>query len=248
MSKFCESCGQELSDGDRFCFACGHKVQESFSNKLNNNVSKDNIKERLFNKERLFKRDNKNLEDRFDSIRDDVSHLIPGAAQKLNVSPNDCYLTFKIAKHERGQFRGTKWQHHDKIVILMTIFDDKVSYVVLGRLTNFTIELKSISLEEEVYSLYFNKISGISYSKAGLDLTMIGGETITLRATDLFGNSINKELNDKFNNYNEKNISNAPNSQVINKADTLIKYKELLDAGVLTQEEFDKLKDELINS
>ena len=28
---------------------------------------------------------------------------------------------------------------------------------------------------------------------------------------------------------------------------TLIKYKELLDEGALTQEEFDKLKNELIN-
>ena len=140
-------------------------------------------------------------------------------------------------------------QHHDKIVILMSIFDDKISYVVLGRLKTFNIKLKNISLEDEVYSLHFDKLSGISYSKAGLDLTMVGGEITTLRATDLYGNSITKELNDKFNNYNKRNTStpNTPTSQPINKADTLIKYKELLDTGVLTQEEFDKLKDELIN-
>ena len=129
----------------------------------------------------------------------------------------------------------------------MSIFDDKLSYVVLARLHQLSNKIKSISLEEEVYSLHFDKLSGISYSKAGLDLTMVGGEITTLRATDLFGNNITKELNDKFNKYNERNTSNTPTSQPINKADTLIKYKELLDSGVLTQEEFDKLKDELIN-
>ena len=104
----------------------------------------------------------------------------------------------------------------------MTIFDDKLSYVVLDCLAKLGVRLESISLEEEVYLLHFDKISGISYSKAGLDLTMVGGQIITLRATDLFGNSITMELNDKFNNYNEAKTSNTPTSQTINKADTLI--------------------------
>ena len=59
-----------------------------------------------------------------------------------------------------------------------------------------------------------------------------------------------KELNietvevPKFNT----NTNNTVQSQsIISAADELLKYKELLDAGILTQEEFDQKKKELLN-
>ena len=100
MVRFCGSCGEKLSDEDKFCFACGSKVQESFSNQSND---VGGLKGKLLN------RGQKKLKERFDGMRDDVSHLIPVAAQKLNASPNDCYLTVKSTKHEHGQISGTKW-------------------------------------------------------------------------------------------------------------------------------------------
>lgn len=202
------------------------------------------------NRERWQRKGDAKLEKKFNNMRDEVSHLLPEAAQMLNVPLDECYLTFKTSRKNLIDAGKVKFHHHDKVIILMSIFDDKLSYVVMARLHQFNNNIKEMGLEEEVYSLYFDKISGISYTKMGLDLTMIGGENITLRATDLFGNKITKELTDKYNIYNENknNISDTSNSQPINKADTLIKYKELLDAGALTQEEFDKLKEEVINS
>ena len=267
---FCEKCGKENDEGDKFCCYCGTKLNEQTTDDSPNNDSIDDLIDKginmakkqtesaqsmfsnlnIFSKEKLIEKGIKMREDNFNNMRDDVSYLLPEAAKKLNVSLDDCYLTFKISKKQLLDTGRNKLHHADKIIVLMSIFDDKLSYVVLARLHQFSNTIKEISLEEEIYSLHFDKISGISYSKMGLDLTMVGGELITLRATDLFGNSITKELNDKYNNYNDnkKNISNDSNSQVINKADILIKYKELLDAGALTQEEFDMLKKEIINS
>ncbi|MDE7083478.1 MAG: SHOCT domain-containing protein [Clostridia bacterium] len=37
-----------------------------------------------------------------------------------------------------------------------------------------------------------------------------------------------------------------PSVQNIDKADLILKYKKLLDEGIITQEEFDKMKKELL--
>lgn len=262
MNKFCKSCGGEIEDDDFFCPFCGVQIdKESFSNNdsfeddVNRDKQTDNDssmfnKFNIFSKEKIIEKGSKIRKEKFNNLRDDVSYLLPEAAEKLNVSLDDCYLTFKTSKKLLLDSGRNKLHHHDKNIILMSIFDDKISYVVLARLHQFNNNIKILSLEEEIYSLHFDKISGITYTQMGLDITMVGGEIITLRATDLFENSITNELNEKFNKYNDnKNTeSNVSNPQSVNKADTLMKYKELLDAGLLTREEFDKLKDEVINS
>lgn len=261
MNKFCKNCGGNLEEDDFFCPFCGvqndnesshnnDSFEDEVDNKETKNISSTFKKFDIFSKEKIIEKSIKTQKENFKNMRDDVSYLLPDAAEKLNASLDDCYLTFKTSKKLLIDSGRNKFHHHDKVIILMSILDDKISYVVLARLHQLSNKIKSISLEEVVYSLHFDKISGISYTKAGLDLTMVGGEIITLRATDLFENSITKELNDKFNKYNDNknNMSNDSNHQPINKADTLMKYKELYDAGLLTREEFDKLKDEVINN
>ena len=57
-----------------------------------------------------------------------------------------------------------------------------------------------------------------------------------------------EELNEKLNSINinkEKNL-NSVNAEEINNLNLLLKYKELLDKNVITKEEFEKKKKELI--
>lgn len=98
------------------------------------------------------------------------------------------------------------------------------------------------------------KINSISYSRDGLYGTISitdGATTRTIKrisssSLSFFTNRVNKEIS----NYNKPNTSTiSPIKQVINTsscADELIKFKQLLDAGALTQEEFDIKKKELL--
>lgn len=99
-----------------------------------------------------------------------------------------------------------------------------------------------------------SKINSISYSRDGLNgtISITDGATtrtierISSQSLSFFTNRVNKEIA----NYNKPNTNAiSPIRQVINTsscADELIKFKQLLDAGALTQEEFDIKKKELL--
>lgn len=96
-----------------------------------------------------------------------------------------------------------------------------------------------------------DRINSISFSK-GLTLGKIaitdGATTRTIekvsnRTVSFFANTVNKEIEIY------KQSKNTPITQVVNnssEADELIKYKQLLDMGALTQEEFDTKKNEIL--
>lgn len=91
-----------------------------------------------------------------------------------------------------------------------------------------------------------NSITGtISITDGGTTRTV---EKVSNQSLSSFTNRINKEIA----NYNMPNTNTvSPIRQVINTsscADELIKFKQLLDAGALTQEEFDTKKKELLKS
>lgn len=100
------------------------------------------------------------------------------------------------------------------------------------------------------------KINSVSYTRDGITGTISITDGATTRKVERvsseslssFTNRINKEIA----NYNKPNTSTiSPIRQVINTsscADELIKFKQLLDAGALTQEEFDIKKKELLKS
>lgn len=90
---------------------------------------------------------------------------------------------------------------------------------------------------------YFNKYEGLdAIEKAFDEMTGLAIEAIdyVIQATDKCNNE--DHANIMVINQNEK-----PNNQTSNSiADELLKYKELLDLGLITREEFDKMKSELI--
>lgn len=100
------------------------------------------------------------------------------------------------------------------------------------------------------------RINSVSYTRDGITGTISITDGATTRTVEKvsseslssFTNRINKEIA----NYNKPNTSTiSPIRQVINTsscADELIKFKQLLDAGALTQEEFDRKKKELLKA
>ena len=55
-----------------------------------------------------------------------------------------------------------------------------------------------------------------------------------------------KEIVDVINNFIQKRMNNGNITVAVSNADELKKYKELFDAGVITQEEFDAKKKQLL--
>ena len=102
-------------------------------------------------------------------------------------------------------------------------------------------------------TIYFSDISSIDFDKSGMfhvtnsvKLIMRGGEFITLihvgpKDFDLI---YNKWKLYKENQYNTKNL-NSNSSQ--NTADDLLKYAELYEKGLLTDDEFKSFKQKLLN-
>jgi len=115
--------------------------------------------------------------------------------------------------------------------------------------------------------IYFSDISSIDFDKAGLlhvtsSITIIlrGGEPVTLIYADEPQFNL---LNGKWRNYKEnqnkiqnpimsQNIQEETNAQNIetsmSNADELLKYAELYEKGLLTEEEFNSLKQKLIGT
>lgn len=268
MSKFCAECGTELNDEDIFCFNCGTKFGESKStNGKNNSDSIGNLIDKgidaaknpgdsasslfggLKKKIDLQERGREKAKADNQEIRQKISEFLPEYAKKLNVSPNECYSTTAILTSEGAQIRGTKHRSQDRWYIILTIRDDMISYIRCGRvsLTNKPTYFKS----DDIYSIPFKNVTSINKNRnMQIELNMMGGQPIKLFLTDYLNRrNIMEELLEKYNAYSSGS-NNSPNVspvQTIDKADTLLKYKDLLDQGIITQEEFQKLKDELIN-
>ena len=102
-------------------------------------------------------------------------------------------------------------------------------------------------------TIYFSDISSIDFDKSGMfhvtnsvKLIMRGGEFITLihvgpKEYDLINNKCKLY---KENQYNTKNL-NSNSSQ--NTSDDLLKYAELYEKGLLTDDEFKSFKQKLLN-
>ena len=126
----------------------------------------------------------------------------------------------------------------------MTIRDDMISYIKFGR-AGFKVHFFN---SDDVFSIPFKNVTSITKNKhMQIELNMMGDQPIKIFYVDYFNKKILDELLEKYNAYSSGSQSTVV-AEPVNKADTLIKYKELLDQGVLTEEEFQKLKDELINS
>ena len=155
-----------------------------------------------------------------------------GTRKELNELPNILSDDEDVHAITSGYASGNTW--------LMVATNKRVLLIDKGML--YGVRTVDIAL---------NKINSISYSK-GLVLGKIaitdGAITRVIEnisnVTIQFFTDVVKELMeiDRMKNLNPIQIVN--NNSI---ADELIKYKQLLESGVLTQEEFDKIKKEILN-
>ena len=78
---------------------------------------------------------------------------------------------------------------------------------------------------------------------------MHGDNIIRIRAEDYFGKRFLNELLKKYNKFNSGSSDNENNTSNDNtsNADELLKYAELYKQGILTEEEFELIKKDLLN-
>ncbi|MDO4282344.1 MAG: SHOCT domain-containing protein [Clostridia bacterium] len=99
---------------------------------------------------------------------------------------------------------------------------------------------------DEIQILQIDSIkTEISFTKSYVEIIVKGREFIINNLVDKqnFVNVVNEQLNQKSNSFNASNIVNNNSND---ETDKILKYKNLLDQGIITQEEFDKKKKELL--
>ena len=100
----------------------------------------------------------------------------------------------------------------------------------------------------DILSISFKNISSISNKRIGyIELEMNGDNSFAIETKDLFDKQISNDLLGKYNNFIAKStVSENSSSESTNNVDELLKYAELYKQGLLTEEEFEAKKKELL--
>ena len=145
---------------------------------------------------------------------------------------------------------------------ILFVYDDRIVIQHKGVLNLFAMGLKGDK------TIYFNNITSVQLKKGGwtagyLQFSILGGRenvagvlgatqdenTITFNSNkndeaEKIAEYINKKLSEIRNGFMQPQVvSTAPTSSP---ADEIRKYKELLDMGAITQEEFDAKKKQIL--
>ena len=125
----------------------------------------------------------------------------------------------------------------DKGTVLVVVTDQRLMFVNHGMI--YGTDFREIP---------FEKINGVSYS-TGIALAKVAIDNC---ANTTMIDQVSKKTAPEFVEIlksaiaSEKEVSSPEPTAVFSVADELIKFKQLLDAGVLTQEEFDTQKAKLL--
>lgn len=180
---------------------------------------------------------------------------------KINIDEYNNQVT-EIFEHLKNigvtDLFGTKKEVKTLVTLLKD--DEKVLYATSGLVDGNTYlivctDLRLLFLDKGmVYGLKkfdfpFNKINSISYKVGVLfgeievhhGSSYINIKNITKNTVEKMSDTIQNQIS-KYEQHNNKSFSKS-NFSV---ADEILKFKQLLDAGIITQEEFDKKKSELI--
>ncbi|WP_285006248.1 PH domain-containing protein [Lactococcus garvieae] len=153
-----------------------------------------------------------------------------GTKKEISMLP-DILHDDEIIKYATSGFLNAK-------TILILITDQRLLFLDSGMIygTNTT-------------EIPLDKINSVSYSKGLLLSTLVvyNGAT-AIKIDNIANDSIEKLTSEIKKSYSKYENQNAPlhNNNLISPADELKKFKELLDAGVISEKEFDSKKKELL--
>lgn len=222
-----------------------------------NNVSQDNKKDNNKKKEKkgigrkimdfnlgksIMDKGKAIVEEEKREVIEKISPLLPEYAKMLNTTPDKLYVTYTADTY---MFRGTKHTSMDKNGVVMSIEDTKISYIVFGKIVG---NRRTFFDTVDIYSISFKNITSISDKVLNIELKMSGDNSINIMSEDYFGKRFLSELLEKYNNFNNDSDvtdNDASNNDTSN-ADELLKYAELYKQGLLSEEEFEAKKKELL--
>lgn len=214
----CPECGNEIEDvNDKFCSYCGWKISGRKAIKIR--TEKENELKSSVNSKKLPDK-NKKLLEKYGLT--DSNHFFECTIEEMR------YTTFSNT-NQRNVQHG-----------FVGVYDDKLVIAKQG------VFIKS-DLGSRV--VYFKNVASIDYDERGV-FGLSRNLIINMKSNEhvQFKNIANNDsliVIETFNKFME--VDNQP--QVVeetNIMDELLKAKELLDAGLLTNEEFAKLKEKVL--
>lgn len=162
--------------------------------------------------------------------------------EKYDINPDEAY-TFECTIEERKSTTFTNTDKRNVDHAYAALYDDYIAII------KESVILKS---DMGMRKVYFKNVSGIDYDTAGtfglsssLFIHMHSGEHVQLKF--ISRNDVD-EVHKRFENFINKNSSNDNDaiSQENSNADELLKYAELYKQGLLSEEEFEAKKKELL--
>lgn len=212
------------------------------SNKTNQNNKKKKRKGLL---SKLAEKNDEMVEEQNMEIKEKILSLIPKLVEMLNTTQDNLYVA---SVRVYGYVRGTKnsYMQFGRQIFIMTLNNNNISYIPFADIVRDNIRYFE---SWDILSISFKNISSISNKRIGyIELEMNGSDSFAIETKDLFGKQINNELLEKYNNFiSSSNVAeNNSSSQSTTSADELLKYAELYKQGLLTKEEFEAKKKELL--
>ena len=151
------------------------------------------------------------------------------------------------------EIQGVRGRH-------LQVFDDKAIITVKAGIGSFITG----NVSDGEKTIYYCDVIGVQFKKSGFQIGYLQLETASTqmnnRGSNFFSENsftfdktqVSNEKMEEVANYVRQQVEayktqkNAPAAAAISPAEEVMKLKNLLDMGVLTQEEFDKKKKELL--
>lgn len=226
----CPECGNEIEDvNDKFCSNCGWKISgmkaiKALTEKENGLKSSGDIKEN----ELTSNSGSKELSDKTKKL-----------LEKYGLTGSNHFFECTIEEMRYTTFSNTNQRNVQHGFV--GVYDDKLVIAKQG------VFIKS-DLGSRV--VYFKNIASIDYDEKGifglsrnLIINMKSNEHVQLKNIN---NQDSLIVVDTFNKFMEMGGEVPTVEKTSNLMDELLKAKELLDANLLTREEFEKLKQKLL--
>lgn len=227
---------------------------DNFQEKSSNasNKSKQNNKKTNKKKKRkgiiskLAEKNDEMVAEQNREIREKVQPLLPEYAKILNTSSDNLYVaSVRVYSYVKGT--KSSYTQFGRQIFIMTLNNDNIAYIPFADIVRDNIRYFE---SRDMLSISFKNISSISNKRIGyIELEMNGDNSFAIETKDLFGKQINNGFLEKYNNFIASSTitENNSSSESTSNADELLKYAELYKQGLLSEEEFEAKKKELLS-
>lgn len=207
------------------------KEQKNYYNKLSNKEQKEILYEWRDKRENAKRKDDKPYYDMLEQLKELGVYDTFGTKKELKELPNLLEENEKIVYLTSGFWNGNTY--------LIVVTDIRLLFIDKGMIYGMT-----------KHEFPFSKINSVSYRKGMLlsELWVYHGASkmVIKDIQNIYIDKTVDAIRDQIKKHENKTTapSTSNNATV---ADELLKYKELLDAGAISEEEFRKIKNKLLN-